>query len=201
DFAWEQSGTLPAVADASEQGWLAMDYGRIWANGFMVPMEHAAPDIPEEWRNPGLDILDSSPKGNLLLRRSNGQFLGYSLAMPFVLEDDQFATGVDAVSVTSPQPGVEPQHKQWIMVPAGGSNSLTIKSTASATSPVTLDGGGNVTLSKQTLTANEEAITVSAPLGMATTDIDLGLKMGENSSLSSPIGLKVMKRRTVKVKV
>ncbi len=203
DHAWVKSERLKRTADMSLQGWIALGNSDIWANGFQVPWKQAAPGIPSAWDNHFVYIMDSSPKGNLLLQRHSevdGGLLGYGMGVPLVLEDAQPATGVDAISVTSEYPGAQPAHRQWIMAPAGGENTLRIKSPACATCELKLEAPG-VTLSPDTLTTNDQMITVSAPPGAASSDVDLEIKLGGSSSLSTPIGIKVMKRRTVKPRV
>lgn len=87
------------------------------------------------------------------------------------------------------------------MVPAGGSSTVRVKSTASATVPILIDQTGSVTTDPASLTSADQTITLSAPASAHGQEFALSLKIGAVPSASVPIRVKVMKPRVVNVSV
>lgn len=123
------------------------------------------------------------------------------------------ATGVDEVSVgsTNPDfslnsPDAKPvQDRLWIMVPAGGgSTTVTLKAPLNENTPLKLSAPG-ITFNGQaeiSLTSTTTTLEVKASDPTKTgEDITATLKFGPSESVSHPVGIKIMKRRTVKVTV
>jgi hypothetical protein len=166
----------------------------------------------------GYELLDLSAKGHLLAAKegpsSNSSnapahtsaVLGY----PFSIEDNEPATGVDNLSQTTIPSDAENngfQEKLWVMAPQGtwldpvhgtqpNSNRFTIKAPLDdLTATFTLD---NATSTNYALTGNSTVVELTGT-GTSTTDGNITISMNGNTSLSFPIGVKSMKRRTVNV--
>ncbi|WP_367871478.1 hypothetical protein [Luteolibacter sp. Populi] len=168
----------------------------IWNNGKTVPVTAAAPGIPAGWNYGG--IIDMSDFGNVLLVSANHN--DYAFGTPICLEDNEPARGVDNISIGSTDPGEGVANKLWVMAPAGGTNSFKFVTNANPDCLLHLNLSA-ASLSTGVLSSNEQDVEISAALGASSQDVSIEIKNGTGTSLSSPVGVKVMKKRTVKVKV
>jgi hypothetical protein len=174
----------------------------IWCNGRTTSFAAAASGIPSDWKNRSR-ILNMSDSGNLLLCRDASNEIGFdalALGVPFALEDDIEATGVDNVSITSTQPGAGIDNKLWIMAPGSGQNLVRFITNAAAnTCPLQLTSSAN--LAPGILESNDQIVAVGGGAGVNSQDLHLGIANGSVQSLSLPIGIKVMKERVIRVAV
>ena len=206
---WSESEVLKGARDMSDQGWAIMSSTNkplIWSNGFSLPLAQAAPGLPGNWQVPIVDLGDISSLGNILASCDDDSGTGtvrtHALGVPFYLEDVVKETGVDSISVTvkNTGPGTGVADKHWIMAPAGGENTVRIRSTACATCPLHLSTAA-AGIAPATISADSSQITVSAPAGATSGDRDVTVKLGTVTSRTYPVGIKVMKKRDIRVTV
>jgi hypothetical protein len=211
---WVPVGYLLSAIDMSRSGIVAKKSAITWLNSKNLALPRVAPHIPETWQEQ-TEWKDLSPKGHILLvKKAQGAAESHekaALAFPVMLEDNQFATGVDDQSALSGQssPGLQGYQDQlWVMAPQGtwsnetgtfsNSNAFTIKIPLdTASMSITCD---IATLSAVSLTGDSTALEISGT-GTNTVDGKITLSMAGQQALSFPIGVKSMKKRTVKVRV
>ncbi|WP_367873902.1 hypothetical protein [Luteolibacter sp. Populi] len=205
--AWKGAGELKDAIEMSRQGWAILNSipPKIWMNGHTLPFESAAPGLPSNWTR-SFDLRDSSPAGNILVYSGQGPDDRYGLAVPIHIEDVEENTGVDSVSITSSQPGSAVAQKHWIMVPSGGENTCVFCSTASSSSETeagtTLDLlAPNTSFTPPTLWEERQTVKLSAPANLNTSDTTVRFSLAGQEALSKPVGLKIMKKRTVRLTV
>ena len=220
-------GQIVKARDLSLNGVAAMEDGTIWVAGnptadrlgVRKPFGHVAHGLGVYVDLPGL--VDASPKGCLMgVHRvsevGSGELQSTSAisAIPWVLRDDVFATGVDDATPTasvdptpaSPdEPGGddEPDRRYWVMAPAGGSdpNSLFLETPAEANElELTVTQSAGVTPQTFTIEGPAHPVDLAATLEESA-DLDSVIKLGDMASRSLPFGVKAMKRRTVKAKL
>lgn len=207
DF-WQTVRGIKSATDVSPEGIIIkQDSKPVWMNGRERPMSSIAPEYSG---NPLIVPLDISQQGSILAYDPGESCEPFYLSgMPFHLESSQAgpygkSLGVDNVSVGSEQSGAA-NDRLWIMVPEGRTESILIRSAASLAHPLKLSATG-VTLNgvaNTTISIRDEPLTVSANAGAAAgqeVNLDIKLQSGQES-LSKPIGLKLMKARTVEVAV
>lgn len=169
-----------------------------------------APTLPHPWGAAG-GTRDLSPTGNWLWAEGEGRTAGGpipSLAgYPVRVEDDEFGTGVDYLSAMSSAPDSASQNKFWIMAPIGPSdpNGARLRTTASASAPWSAAAAGIVVTPSEALNTPVVDLTFASTLG-ETTNLDLSLSLDppggpQTNSVSVPIGVKAMKRRTVNISI
>ncbi len=204
---WMAAGSLPKCRDICALGWAIVPSTSepLWFNGLSSSLKDAAPEISGNWAGADVKLTNLSNSGALVMQkpRSQGGF-DYALGIPLVISDDEFATGVDAVSVTSSEPGDACEDRLWVMAPAGGSNTFHLQTTAGPGSELTLESPGTFNIgsgASHSLSSIEEILTVSAPAGAPSSDNTVTVKSGDVSALSKPLGVKVMKRRLLNVAV
>jgi hypothetical protein len=119
--------------------------------------------------------------------------------------------GVDEFSIGSSAPDISPtgskpvKDRIWIMAPAGdGVTTLKLKSPVNSASSVRMTADG-IMFSENELALLSNAETTLAVRATAPTDsgkeVLVDLAMGLVSSASKPLGIKIMKSRTIKVRV
>lgn len=205
---WQTPRLLKTATDVSPEGIIIRpETNPVWMNG----RERSTPDIaPYYSGNPLIVPIDISGNGCILALDQGGACDPFFISgMPFHVESSYIgpygkSLGVDNVSVGSDQSGAA-NDRLWIMVPEGRSDSIVIRSAASlahlfklSATGVSLNGGADTTLGIQI-----DPVAFSANSGAAQgqeVDLDIKLHSGQQS-LSKPIGLKLMKRRTVEVAV
>ncbi len=204
---WMAAGSLPKCRDICALGWAIVPSTSepLWFNGLSSSLKDAAPEISGNWAGADVKLTNLSNSGALVMQkpRSQGGF-DYALGIPLVISDDEFATGVDAVSVTSSEPGDACEDRLWVMAPAGGSNTFHLQTTAGPGSELTLESPGGFVFggsAEHPLDSFDNTVTISAPATAISADHAVTIKSGDATALSKPLGVKVMKRRTVKVNV
>lgn len=215
---WAKEASLPSALDASATGIVALFPSSTWLNNKQYALDQIAPEIGEVWKN-GTAWHDVSPKGHMLLLKTvsdQNSVTGTTpekaaLAFPFVVEDNTFATGVDDQSVLATPSETNAngyQPKLWVMAPQGSwsdssgtynnSNAFTIKVPLDiATMNMTFE---HATATASSLTGNSTSLEISGT-GSETKDGKITFAMSGRDALSYPIGVKSMKKRTVKVRV
>ena len=213
---WVKESSLFNALDASSTGVVALFPSDAWINDKHYSIAHIAPGIHNDWKF-GSDWHDVSPKGHMLLVKSvssansvTGTTLEKAaLAFPFIVEDNVFATGVDDQSVlTSPSDTNENgyQEKLWVMAPQGtwpdgsgthnNSNAFSVKVPLdTATMTMTMV---NATATVTSLTGQSTSLEMSGT-GSQSLDSKITFAMGGQDTISFPIGVKSMKKRTVNV--
>ncbi|QTN33680.1 hypothetical protein HZ994_15635 [Akkermansiaceae bacterium] len=195
----------------------------ILLNGKWTSIARAAPGIPERWKtSPVAQLSDTSPGGWILAHDRPAdtnppdnvsaallpiRIKGRSTNSANVIVEK--AVGVDAFSIGSSDPATSDdnidhvQDRIWIMAPRGSySKEIVIDAPIHETAPLTLSAEG-ITFGGQpegTVTAPGQSLMIrAAPLTDTGSEILLDLKMGDNTSVSKPVGFKVMKYRKLKV--
>ena len=228
--AWITSPTLGYVMDISDTGIAHVGEApatenipngmAFWMNGHFLHFQTHAPDLPQTYQDwPNVSIPGMADNGTLVLQKNSGSLASSACAVgiPCALVEDvsdvvrlayrdgeQDAvpfTGVDDVSITSDKPDPSAGKKLWIMAPLGSEaapNDVKFHIPVSADNPMTISGI-NVD-GEQELTQDGQSVALKGS-GNATIDAGLILKRGTSTALNSPIGIKAMKRRTVKVTV
>ena len=177
-------------------------------------MDRTAPDVAEDWKGESVLLYDTTPGGWVLAQKGRSWEDDRAVMLPIRAEGqftDQHGTivvkaaGVDDVSIGSTAPGPEVQDRIWIMAPKDGTaKTVKLKAPLNAKSQLKLSAAG-VNLGgadgSATLAAPETLLSITADSVPTGTDLPLELKMGNVNSLSKPLGVKVMKSRTVNVTV
>jgi hypothetical protein len=229
--SWSASPTLKDVLDISKTGiarmWKSPAKENIpaelgfWTNGKFHHLKTMVPDLPGTYQDWGrVSIPGMADQGTFILRMDSGHPLDPSacaVCLPCAVEDDVSEavrlayrdhegdtvpfTGVDDVSITADKTDPSVHNKIWIMAPIGGEaapNDVKIHIPVGTDNPMTLSGpnmAGTVNL-----TEDGQKIAIKGS-GDATTDEELDLNLGTQTSLNAPIGIKAMKKRKVYVTV
>lgn len=219
--SWQVVSQMDAVKDFSHIGVGITQDHKIWLNNSLFLPSKVMPEISTApWNSNGFSLQDLSDKGHLLIVKedtssSQGIALGHShaaLAYPFTLEDNLPGTGVDIMSQKA-NPSNDPQNgfqeKLWVMAPQGtwvNSNGVTEPNRNEFFIKVPLDDltatitPENATSTQTYLVGDSTSVGFSGT-GAETNEGNLEISIGDAESISYPIGIKSMKRRTVKVHI
>ncbi|NQX02705.1 hypothetical protein HQ447_18755 [bacterium] len=217
DGKWQESPTFAMAIDISADGTaIGRNHNGLKApillNGQWTDIKRYAPGAPSEWADINTRLLDTTPGGWVLANRSDGNAASVSgVLLPMRVEGvppvsvSPEASCVDAYSIGCPAPGSAVNDRIWIMAPAGeGSSEIILKSPLGEGTPLKLSApgikfGGQDSI---TLVAGTNSLVITA-INPATSgqDVPLKIEMGPEASLSKPIGVKIMKARTVKVTI
>ncbi len=214
--SWKSTSTLGLAFGISEDGiaigpTLPGKVAPLLYNGAWHPLAKIAPGAGAPWTGPDVILRDISSGGWILASAESK----YSALLPLrvtgqfteqvggqTVTSNEFV-GTDDFSVGSTSPGAAVLDRLWINVPLGGSRAFKFTAPLGPTHPLTVEGTGltfNGATTSATLNAPETVVTVHAGAAAATgSEIPLTLKFGPIASASHPIGVKVMKPRTVKV--
>ncbi len=183
-----------------------------------APLQTAAFDPPPPWHDSSVTLVDTTPGGWILAQRGSYPPYDYAVMLPIRAEgyysgsDGNILTeavGVDDFSIGSESPGNAVQDRIWIMAPQGGFNKIVkLKAPLNSNTPLNLSAS-NILLNGQesaTVSAVVNAVTLRAADtessgGERLMTVRMGSGDNEVSSVSEPIGLKIMKGRTVNVTV
>lgn len=223
DGVWHPSPLLAKAIDISADG-TSIGHSHdgktapILLNGKWTDIRRYAPAPASPWNGLTVASLDITSGGWVLASReapAAGQPPEHAALLPIRAEclyaqESQNgmitteATGVDDFSIgavfTTPSVG----DRIWIMAPQGGSpKSVTFHAPVNGVNPLVLSATdvdfGNVA-GKGYLYANPGTCTLHAGSGAQSgADLDVNLHFDTLASASKPLGLKVMKSRTVKV--
>lgn len=179
----------------------------------LVDWEEAAPGIPagqfQQSRH-----LDNGTNGWLL----SEQDTDHTASMPIIAWDAQIGNGVDPVSISSTDPGDACQDRAWIMAGVDRNTIFQVLSGANSEARVTMTAVGlkfvsladfhnpNGSPPTDSILIDSQNASIVIPgenIGAALDGSELlpALTLGGTASASTPLGIKVMKARTVKVKV
>jgi hypothetical protein len=217
--AWNPSGVYgPAIGRTGY-------YSRapILINGKWRGIQEYAPQVSELWTNSSVNLLDTTPGGWVLVQEGVWPLLGISFPKYAVLlpiraagvdpalsipplvppanPPEYFFGGVDHTSMTA-YGGNAKVPEIWIMAPNGGaSNSVRFQSPLNPTCKLTLVSDDDVEFSPGEL--NKEVVVVQvSDKKTDTAAFPAKLKLGGTvESLSVPLQIKAMKKRTVTVAV
>jgi hypothetical protein len=215
---WVKRDGLESIKDFAPTGVGIMADNRLWMNNGSIAMDDMAPlspPSPQAWQD--YQLLDLSPLGHLLMAKeesaSSSQTVAHSaaaLGYPVSLRDDYENTGVDCFSqsiapTSAPNDGFQSQ--LWVMAPQG-----TWLHETQGPQPLTNDfhihmplGGLTTTFTVDNATSSSYQVTDDAlaleftGTGTNTNEGKITFRIGETTSISHPIGVKSMKRRTVNV--
>ena len=219
--SWQVVTQMVSVKDFSHIGVGITQDHKIWLNNSLLVPSKVIPDVETApWNSGNFSLQDLSDKGHLLVVKEDtlspqGIALGHShaaLAYPFTLEDNSPATGVDVMSQTA-NPSDDPlngfQEKLWVMAPQGtwvNSNGVTEPNRNDFYIKVPLDdlsatiAPENATSTRYDLVGDSTNVGLSGA-GSETNEGNLEISIGDAQSISYPIGIKSMKRRTVNVHI
>jgi hypothetical protein len=112
---------------------------------------------------------------------------------------ESLALGVDRISMLA-EGGNGRVAQTWIMVPNnGGSTAVRFRSPATAINTLTLSGGSDLAFTPAVLNSGDVTVQIAGS-AEATEDFDIDLiKTGNRHAATSPVKVKAMKHRTVKV--
>ena len=222
---WKKVSRVETAKDFSHIGIGITVDNQVWMNNGELPMEKVAyKDLPagQAWQN--YQLLDLSHFGHLLAAKeapasSSGSepavaaaHSEVALGYPFSLKDDLPATGVDNLSQSITFSGNEKdgfQEKLWVMAPQGTwlhpqqgpqpceNRFQIIAPLGDLTAEFTLD---NATSNSYEIIGTPRSFNFRGT-GNSTTEGNINISMGGNTSLSYPIGVKSMKRRTVRLHI
>ncbi len=214
--AWKDAPLYQHATDMSDDG---IAIGRshdnliapILLNGKWTGITRSAPGLTGIWTDSNVRLSNTTASGWILAQHSPVATDKAAVLLPIrIIEsppDPSFleATGVDAYSIKSEDSGPAVSNKIWIMAPSGsGSTKVQLKSPLNDKTPLELsadgikfDDGPNITLAADNRKFDITASS-SSNSGM---EIPLTIKLGTVETVSRPIGVKVMKRRTIKVSV
>ncbi len=220
---WKMSTTLGDALDIAGDGTAIAASGRhgvmpVLMNGRWRPATRTTPGLPGAWQDGAATLVDTTPGGWILARRGVGNQPDHAAMLPLKMEgrleqNEQILTeavGVDAFSIGSSNPGEAVAERIWIMAPSGGGQTtVRLKAPIHPDCRLEISGQGlrfNGNATSAEVQARETFFTVKAEDHIASgTEIPLVLKLkrdGEEiASLSTPVAAKVMKRRTIRVKV
>ncbi|MEP2777093.1 MAG: hypothetical protein ABJQ29_12940 [Luteolibacter sp.] len=222
DGEWKPSTLLAQAIDIAADGTAisrrdandtTFPDGGILLNGKWTSLSRAAPGLPATWTDDTSVFLeDTTPSGWILASNNSGPdaaMLPLRLKgipgqdIPGLLSIAE-ATGVDDVSIGASVKDPAAEDRLWIMAPAiSGETNLTIHAPIHSSAPLWLSATG-VRLNDNVLLKLESESTPVAVHYTGTTSGNeiLGeIMMGTTRSLSTPIGFKVMKQRTVRIAV
>ena len=191
-------------------------------NGKWTELHRAAPDVPSKWWDETLKLTDITPSGWVLGQRGSYYNNDEQSAVMLPIQihgtpnDPIFdgATGVDDFSIGSSNPDLRGaghtgapsvQYKLWVMAPAGaGTTRVSLNAPLNSSTPLKLSAPGlkfsGTDFAILNGTVNHLDITATTPQ-QSGLEVDLDLKLGDASSQSRPIGIKIMKRRAMQVKL
>lgn len=214
---WEPAPLYRYATDMAKDGTAIGDsHGELIAplniNGKWTSIEKAAPGITAGWKDSTVKLLDTTANGWILAGRENrvpqiesAVMLPIRIAESSADPDFAEATGVDDYSIKSEDPGVPVSNKIWIMAPSGtGATAVILKSPLNLSTPLEVAAANIKFSDSDKIIINNDyrefTVTANDPISSGE-DIPLTFKMGTVQSMSSPVGVKVMKRRTIKVSV
>ncbi len=200
---------------------------QICANGKWKTLPLVAPNTAGGWDGEDVEMMDTTPGGWILARRS--PILNeYAVLMPIRLDGlnpdyvtppvppdatppeppEYLSGGVDRTSTTAVG-GTGRLYENWIMAPKGSEgNNVRIRAPLNAKSKLTLISPGNHVGFTPELLVNPVTTVKFAGIDPESGDHRIDLRLGDAGgggeqlkSLSFPIKVKVMKRRTVKIAV
>ncbi len=220
---WKMSITLGNAVDISDDGTAIAASGRhgvmpVLMDGRWRPATRTTPGLPAAWGDGAATLVDTTSRGWILARRGAGDQPDHAVMLPLRLEgrleiDGKIVTdsvGVDAFSIGSSDPGPDVAERIWIMAPSGeGGTTVKLRAPIHPDCRLEISGQGlrfNGNSTSVEIQGEETLFTVKAEDHIASgTEIPLVLKLKrdgqEVASLSTPVAAKVMKRRTIRMKV
>jgi hypothetical protein len=210
---WQKSFALQHVLAISDDGiavtdkaGLPVDYTgnmNFWLNNTYLTPAQMIPGIPSYYLDDRNAFLyGMANRGQVLLghQSEEGNLLHTALGQPCSVEDDVRFTGVDDFSIGATDEDPASKNKIWIMAPAGEGNKNTVfmHCRGCVTNPLKIS---SPLLSEEIdLTTDNQSVEFHG-IGTESQDTDLIMKLGTAQAINSPIGIKIMKHRTVNVTI
>ena len=174
--------------------------------GKWIGIERSAPYLPAEWKDSTVKLVDTTPGGWILTKRGETYPSSYAVMLPVKVDgvnnnvtpsNMESAGGVDRLSMTADK-GTGHVPEMWIMAPIGGTNTVRFRSPLNSISKLELScEKANFVPAEVTNPDIEISVSGNA---VNSADVRTTLKLGGSAeSISAPLKIKVMKRRTVKV--
>ena len=219
DGFWQGGRTYGGALDMAEDGTAIFrhpsgEVAPVLLNGILKPITRtAAFDVPQEWRSSGVQLLDTSSFGWILARKGLAPGHDYAAMLPIRLEASftdrngqtvREAAGVDDTSATADLVDTATQDRLWIMAPQGVAKPILWTSPLYNANPLVISGPGLSFggLASYQLNGHQTAIQFQANGGPSGAEVLLDLKAGGvTASVSKPVGVKIMKQRTIKLAV
>jgi len=171
-----------------------------------VGIDRSAPRLPADWKDSTAQLLDTTPGGWILAKRGPASSPTHAVMLPIKVDGKnndvapsnmESAGGVDRLSMTADK-GTGQKPEMWIMAPIGGANTVRFRSPLNSISKLALS------CEKANFTP-PEAANSDVQIGVSgnaakSDDVKAKLSLGNSvESVSTPIMVKVMKKRTVKI--
>lgn len=196
----------------------------ILLNGKWTSLDRAVPGIPERWKTSTNAWLSyTTPGGWILAHDRPGEDNISAAFLPLRVKgrytrasDNTFieeAAGVDAFSIGSSDTRSNPDNTDpiedriWVMAPSDSTGTIILKAPVHPSAPlkisaplspnergITFNGDDELEI-----TAPETVITVENQSGHPEGELYADLKLGDQKSISQPIGFKLMKKRTIRI--
>jgi hypothetical protein len=189
------------LSDFSTNGHFSTSFDSFWYDGLDWSIHQLCPGMTTTDLDK-LKVVDTTIDGwTLLLNLDNQKKCQRAfLASPVILSEDEPYTGLDEQSLRARAGESGALKEYWAMVPAGtGEAKFNLQSAACTTTPITLEGDG-LTFTPSNITQTKQLVTVTAAAGN-TIDKAITMKIGETQSISTPLKVKVMKPRVVKITI
>ncbi|MES2474923.1 MAG: hypothetical protein V4640_04015 [Verrucomicrobiota bacterium] len=191
----------------------------IYVNRMWSSIEKVAPNLPAMWKETTTTLLDSTPGGWILGRTGGSSDQTHAVMLPIRVEGKATdttlapeATGVDALSIGAKDFGESVDKKIWIMAPSlAGSTHVTLNSPLNDQSHLRLYAQGISFEGADDIFANSQItnFTLESPGTTVASGTEVSMKLELRSSatqpnesvlsISSPLAVKIMKSRTIKV--
>jgi hypothetical protein len=176
-------------------------------NGRWTEIDCYAPGSPQAWADYSTELQDLTPSGWVLAKRPTGSANTFGVLLPITVDgidssvtpsdQEDLSSGVDRTSMTA-MGGGGWVPEMWVMAPIGETNTVRFRAPLNADSRLQLTCD-TATFSPATLQAKDIQIQVTGT-GTTSQDSQVTLKLGDQlNSLSNPLRVKTMKKRTVKV--
>jgi hypothetical protein len=227
DGQWKDSNLYKGVFDMADDGTAIGTSGSggaasIFLNGKWTGIERTAPGVPSAWKANSVALLDTTPGGWILAQKGGPAPEPYEYAVMLPIKVDGVDPGYTPPPTPPGTPAPEPPEylaggvdststralggsgytsEIWIMAPNGETNTTRFHSPLDATSQLKLTSNSNVSFTPELLSDKNVTVTVQGQ-APSTTDTPVTLKLGGTvGSLSVPLKVKSMKKRTVKLAV
>jgi hypothetical protein len=224
--AWKDAPLYRHATDMSDDGIaIGRSHGNLTApillNGKWVGISRCAPGLTGIWTEANVRLTDTTARGWILVQQAPGTTNDRAVMLPIKID------GVDPDVVppnSSPSPGAPPYNPPeflsggvdhtsmtadrgtgyvpqiWIMAPSGESKQVRFQSPLNASSKLRLLSNFNLEFAPTEIKTNDLILQVKAlaTSGQYTPALKLG---GTVDSISSPLMIKIMKKRTLKLAV
>ena len=217
DGVWREAGKYSNAIDMATDGTAIgsnpaneITPPEVMLNGRWKTLERIAPSLPLDWKIAAY-LTDINPSGWILANRYDHSAALLPLRLEGIAGPDMpgslsttRATGVDGTSVGASTPDPAAADRLWIMAPSiAGETAVNVRAPAHSTAPIRISAGG-ITFNGQaefTLSGGVTPVTIKATGNGSGAEILADISIGDNHSITRPIGFKVMKARSIRIAV